>query len=264
MSRDRTDQLIDYLDGLLPEAERQELEQELAKSEPLQKELQEIKQLFAKVEDLPLQEPSKQLKATFYEQLEAHIKEKKSSDTHWLQLGARQWTIAAAVALVLIGLAFGSLWQVHQKSQEQITLLHSEMELTKKLLMLSILEQSSASERIQALNKVQAAVREQKYESSDQKIIDALINTMNFDDNINVRTKAAESLFNFSDAKGVVEAMIESLKVQESPEMQIVLIDILTEVKAKNATETFQTLVGEEGIHEVVRQKAAYGIEKLL
>ena len=263
MKEDHTSLLIDYLDGLLEEEERKDLEVRLDQSEVLRNELKELSELMDQTVKLPLSQPGSILKHQFYQFLEAEKKQVKSSSSLF-RLSREQWTIAATVALLVVGLGFGTLWQRNQHHQDQINNLQAEVESTRQMLMLAMLQQSSASERIKALNAVLASVEQNEFSGEKEKILDALVYSMNFDDNINVRMKAAESLASFSDQPQVVEALIESLKTQESPEVQIIIIEILTEAKARGAAGEFQNLMKEENTHEVVRQKAAYGIEILL
>lgn len=267
MNSDKTSKLIDYLDGVLEGEALQAIESELASSPSLRQELEELKQVLVETQELPMEQPGVMQRSRFYDFLEKEIeKEKKSPDIYFsrFRIKREEWMVAAAVALLLIGLGFGSLWHRNQMQQQQIEHLQAELQSAKQMMMLAMLQNASASDRLQALNRVQASLHENVSPRVNQEILDALVHTMNYDENLNVQIKAAESLAEFSQDQSVITALIESLKLQESPEIQIILIDILTEVGAKEAALEFQNLLSGENTHEVVRQKAAYGIEILL
>ena len=263
MREDNTVLLLSYLENTLSAEDRKQLEASLTKSTELRQELEALRVLLSNLEQLPQEQPSERLSANFYAFLNAKVAAQKHSATV-RKPGASSWLVAAAVALLLIGLSVGGLWRLNKHHQQQIATLQTEMQLTKKLLMLSMLQENTASDRIQALNKVQASVEAKQFSPQDQRLVEALIHTMNFDPNINVRVKAVEALLLFTSSEKVVEAMIESLELQDNPHVQILLIETLTEVKAKQALSIFKDLLKGENIHEVVRQKAAYGLERLL
>ena len=126
-------------------------------------------------------------------------------------------------------------------------------------MVLSMLEERSASQRIKALNTVQ-----RESSSVDDQVIDALINALNTDDNVNVRIKAAEALLSFTDHPDVVPALIRSLHQQEHPEVQITIIEVLVASRAEDAVDDLQEIMEKEELMEVVRNKAAAGVERLM
>ena len=182
-------------------------------------------------------------------------------ETHRIGLAVWSMRIAAGVALLLLGFAAGTWYNRPQgQSESNYGMASAEpapvIEM-KKVLHFQQTAQTSASERIQAIN--------QSYEidQADQEITQLLINTMNFDDNINVRLAACQALVRFEHEPGVREALIQSLKVQTDPNMQITLIELLVSIKEKRAVDEMQRLVQSQQTMDVVRQKAEEGVNRL-
>jgi hypothetical protein len=168
--------------------------------------------------------------------------------------------IAASVGLLLIGFAAGSWYDNPEKTpaQAQATVPEIDLVAMKNVLHFDQVQQTSASERIRAVNQAT------ELSQADQEITQLLINTMNFDDNVNVRLAACEALYRFKNEPGVREAFIQSLKIQTDPNVQLVLIDILVDIKEKRAVDEMQRLIQDKNTMKVVRHKAEQGIGDLI
>lgn len=262
MKMDTHSQLIEYLEGTLTEVEAKEVERQLVNSEELRRELRELEILFDTLDSVEMERPSERLSQQFRqflakeEQKAAKVKPEQSARVFTLR--RIEWSVAAAIALLALGVAFGTLWQKNMRQQQQIDRLLAETEDTRNMLILSMLQEQSASQRIKAMN---TAVQER---ATDPQVIEALIQTLFVDDNVNVRMKAAEALGQFGQQKEVVTALTKALRTEESPEVQITLIDVLTNMKAKEAMDEFKTLMKKDDLLDVVKNKAAYGVEILM
>ncbi|RRA97960.1 HEAT repeat domain-containing protein [Larkinella rosea] len=164
--------------------------------------------------------------------------------------------IAASVAL-LAGGFIGGLYYSNRFSDPVNSNETSSALAIKKVLEFDQSTQTSASERIQAVN--------QSYElpEANQDITQLLINTLNFDDNVNVRLAACQALTRLSDEAGVREALIQSLKIQTDPYLQIMLIETLVSIQEKRAIDEMQRLARNRQILEAVRLKAEEGLNRL-
>jgi hypothetical protein len=258
MKPDMTEKLIAYLEGELSATETQQVEAEVAKSEALRQELQELEQLFQTMESVPVERPSAQLNQRFYRFLEQEKAAQSESKAKVFTLRRPEWLAVAAVIILAIGIGFGVLWQNNMRQQQQINSLVAEVETTRKMMILSMLQEQSASKRIQAVN---TAVEQR---AADPQVLDALIFTLQTDDNVNVRLKAAEALAEFANEQKVINALTNALRTEDSPEVQIALIDVLTNLRAPEALDEFKTLMEKEELLDVVKNKAARGVEVLL
>jgi len=128
----------------------------------------------------------------------------------------------------------------------------------KKLLALSLLQQNSASDRIKGVN---ISLHET---NMDDQILNALIDRMNLDKNINVQLKAIEGLVQFGENKIVITAFIKALTNQKSPEVQIAIIEALVTLKVKDAYPQFQEILRDKETIDAVKNSAASGLEVLL
>jgi HEAT repeats len=159
--------------------------------------------------------------------------------------------IAAGLALLLVGFAGGRMY-THRAYPE-----NAEVAAMKKALRFEQGEQTSASERIQAVNL------SAELDRADEDITQMLINTMNFDDNVNVRLAACQALRRFAHEPLVREGFIRSLSIQTDPNVQLTLIEILVSIKEKRAAEEMQRLAQNKAVLDVVRLKAEEGFTNL-
>ena len=77
--------------------------------------------------------------------------------------------------------------------------------------MLNMLEKESTSERLKAVNLTQGM------DNASEKVVEALLQTLNNDPNVNVRLSALEALFPYASNPKVREGLIQSISQQESP-----------------------------------------------
>lgn len=202
------------------------------------------------------QHPSAAFTSQLATKLSAPERGKVISLTGWMM------RIAASVVLLLVGFAGGSFYNQWQTDRTETPAIASADDASsaqeiKKVLAFEQLPKTSASERIQAVN--------QSYELAqvDQAITQLLINTLNFDDNVNVRLAACQALLRFEEEPGVREALIQSLNIQTDPNIQITLIDMLVSIKEKRAAEKIQQLARNQQVLDVVRLKAEEGLVRL-
>ena len=166
------------------------------------------------------------------------------------------YRVAAAVTLVLVGY-LGSLW-VDNIRQSDFQVLENELIDMKELVIKTMMKQESASERIQGVLTVN------ELKEPDEEILNALITTMNYDDNVNVRMAALEALTNFAEYEMVKNAFIQALLNQDNPTIQIKLISILVNMEEKRAVDPIQKMIDDENISTFVRDEAQYGLYQLL
>lgn len=252
------DKLIDYLEGTLSAAEVKKMDAVLESDEDLRQEMEALRATFQAMDEVEMVDPPASLKTSFHSFLEEEqARQLRQKDTPVRRLWRpMELGIAAAIALLILGTGMGILWQNNQKQQAQLSVLQEEVANTRKLLILSMLEQKSASDRIKAMNTV--APKE-----ADPQIVQALIQRLEIDENVNVRIKAAEALANFPNQPKVVDVLVDALS-EESVEVQIVLIDILVGIGAKQAVPAFEELMKKDGIMTIVKEKAADGVGKLI
>jgi hypothetical protein len=172
------------------------------------------------------------------------------------------WVVRIAAGLALLIIGFGAGWMFQSKSGSgdglvALTGENKEVAEMKKVLAFEQMGNTSASERIQAVNH--------SYEMSDvdRDVTQLLVNTLNFDPNVNVRLAACQALTHFASEEEVSEALIQSLAIQTDPNIQISLIEALVAIKEKRAVNQFQQLARNQEVLDVVRLKAEEGVDRL-
>lgn len=258
-----TSKLIDYKAGNLTKAQIELVEEQLSQSEKWRSISDELDVLDNLISEVPVLQPSKESKQRFDQLL---TKEKQKTPIINIRqpkegrsLNIRQLIqIAAAITLLIMGIGIGTQWKNNQLQETEIAALKAEMLEQKKLLALSLLGQSSASDRIKGVN---ISLQETKM---DQQILEALVDRMNLDKNINVQLKAIEGLAQYSKKQTVITALIKALHKQKSPEVQIAIMEILMDLKAKAAYPQFQEILRDKETIDAVKNKAAAGLEVLL
>lgn len=249
--------MIDHIDGKLTGELSKYVENHINKSEEARKEyeqLKEVMQLMLNEEEL---EPGSQNRQQFLNLLETEKGDQLHKKNKIVALQSRWgnvYKIAAAVSLIVLGFLFGKLIS---RDNGKMDALQAELQETKELVLLSMMKQESASERIKGV------MASYELDHGDDEIINALINTMNTDDNINVRIASVEALGRFSSNEKVKSALIEALAAQEYPAVQIRLIDILVQTGDKKALEPMQKVAEDEEKLQSVRDLAQMGVFKL-
>jgi HEAT repeat protein len=170
------------------------------------------------------------------------------------------WQAAAAVALLLIGFAIGK-GDSPSEAPAQTTPTSTElMALRQELTEVKELLQGGGStgQRLQAVNV--AALTPQ----ADAELLMALIHTLHFDENVNVRLAAVEALLNYQQHPQVRRALVHSLGIQTDPNVQLALIHGLTRMGEKAAVPQLLRLLEEQELQQVVRQQINESISILI
>jgi len=93
--------------------------------------------------------------------------------------------------------------------------------------------------------------------------LDALLQALDNDPNVNVRLAAADALYLFASNPEVKEGLLKSLARQESPLVQSALIDLLVVSREQRAVQALKTLIGGEKLRPEIKKKAELGIQQL-
>jgi hypothetical protein len=247
--------LPEYLDDLLNEMQKKNVEAHLKSCEACTKELDELKNLFQAFEKEATPAPSDNLRTNFLEQLELE----KQNSSKVIPLNASSvksktiWTnnllkIAVSVTL-LVGVYFFGKQQQAQTSNAEIAQLADESLAFKQTAMLSLMGNKSASKRIQGVNFIQ------EFTEPDVAIVSALTDRMLHDENTNVRRTAVEVLSEFTASEGVKTSFIKALKTEKDPGIQIAIIHLLGKIQEKKAVAPMQFLLDQEDTQPFVKEE---------
>ncbi len=248
-----TDFLVDYLDGKLSGKKEQLVVEHLGQCNSCSKELDDLKKLMTAFEEETLTLPSPALENNFNKMLDQEIEasetpirniNKSSDDSNAKTFSFLK--IAASVALIVGSFFMGKNWQ-SEDAEREIAALQTETLEMKQTAMFSLMENRSASRRIQGVNYAE------EFSSLDPEIVSALIERMTYDDNFNVRLAALEALGRFTDSETVKDALISALKTEKDANLQIQIIQILAEMQEKKAVQPMKQLLENENTEPYVK-----------
>lgn len=245
------DQIPDYLDGIMDKSEKAKFEQHIEQCNDCKKEVEEMKAFFNVLEkEVPV--PTDRLKSKF----ETVLEQEKIDQGKVIQLESKPSSgrtgnilkIAASIALLVAAFQMGSLFQ-QQKVDADIAQLQDETNQMKQTAMLSLMENQSASKRIQGVNYIE------EFEQPDEAIIKALGDRLLYDMNDNVRLTAFEALSKFTASETVKNVLIEALGNEKNPSIQVAIIQTLVQIQEKKAAEPMKKLLEQEDTQPFIKEQ---------
>jgi hypothetical protein len=262
-------ELTDYIDNILDAPVREEIEKHLGSCEKCMDEYRELQTVINSMEAYELKMPDESLRENFNIMLQSEI-DKLNAIKSRPENSAKKsliisWTspllkIAAGFILLITGVLIGMNLKpgVENNQAAQYKDLKKEVREMKELVMFTMLKEESPSQRIQAVNYAD------EISEPNQKVINALINTLDHDKNVNVRLAAAYSLVKFSGNQIVTDAFVNALEKETEPILQIVLINILTDKKETKAVKPMQKIISNPSTIKEVKDIAEKSVKVLL
>jgi len=246
------------LSGEIGEAEEQSLTEFLASNPDIATELEELEQTWQLFDDIKRPAPSDAMDVKFHGMMSAYMETQNANRPNVLDWIVAQMTRSWQVGLasLMIGLFVGWWMLPSQNQQQDIAQLSDEIQSMKEMMMLTLIEQPKAQERIKAVNLAAELPR------ADEKVINALITTLNHDENLNVRLASLESLVRYLDQAEVRQALVDALNMQESPLVLVAIADILVAIQETSSVEAMEKLK-ELTEDEIVKEKLDQSIQSL-
>ena len=168
------------------------------------------------------------------------------------------WRFALAAGLLLAGVLCGRyLPQSGASGNLEMAQLRAQVENLHQMVAISMLQQQSPSARMRGVTYTE------KIAQPDPQVLDALLQAVNHDSNVNVRLSAVDALQKFATGPEVALAMVNSIAEQESPLVQIALIDMLVQLDARGAAPGLARISKDMKMDEMVRQRAVWALRKL-
>jgi len=263
--------LPDYFEESLALEQRNVVEGHLQVCERCREEVA----LWQKLSLLPQEEPGPALRTRFDAMLAAYQEgqvergqtaRRKSSRLGrffgggWMRMPAAG--LAWAALLLAVGFIAGrSLNSQNPGEQQQLAKLQEELSSTRQLVTLSLLQQRSASERLQAIAQATAwSISEQH---PDPKVMGALLQTLGSDNSVDVRLAAVDALGRFHNDPEVRQGLVDALQTQQSPLVQVALIDLMVDLKDASVVQQLKKFEQDPNVNPTVRQRAEWGIRQL-
>jgi hypothetical protein len=265
------EKLTEFLSETLPQKDRKEIADHLESCEECLKEFEAARKIWDLMAEYPHPEPSVNMKSGF-EAMLSNYKEttiaKRNPFTEWINKIREYWSVQAqprlafSLALMAIGLVAGYL--LHQPGgsstayNKQIDSLSSQVSQIKQVMMLSLLKDPSASQRIQAVSYTE------ELNSVDFKVTTALFTTLNEDPNVNVRLATLEALVKLAGDPKVREGLVRSIDIQDSPMMQSAIADAMVKLQEKSSVKSLQRLLNKKDLNQMVKINIEKSIQKLI
>lgn len=194
----------------------------------------ELLQLWQGLDRLPLESPDSSLGKRFRQRL-AQVQSPPKQQS-WL------FPLAAA-ALLLAGIAFGAGYSLGSPEVAQTP-------------DCADLGRGFPSERLQAIAMVSPT------RNSGCNLVEALLERIAQDPSTEVRLSAVEALYLFGSEPGLALRLEVSLQRQESPEVQLALVDLLAALRERRAAEALRRLVREDRFAPEVRHRAELRLQE--
>jgi hypothetical protein len=165
---------------------------------------------------------------------------KKSTQKSIFDFGTFDWSwfgprLAFGLAVLIAGFFGGYMFQGNKNPD--LASVTKEVQDLKEVLMLSLLEKESATERLRAVSLTN------DMDQVSQTVTTALFETLNNDDNVNVRLAALEALAPYAKQSSVREGLIRSIGGQESPLVQVALAELMAALQEKKSVKELQKII---------------------
>jgi hypothetical protein len=201
--------------------------------------------------------PSIELDDRFYHMLAEEKKSVKPAFSwkhffSWPELAPK---LALASVTLLIGFIGGYVLQSPSQKTE-VSALTQEVSDLKEMMMLSLLEKESATDRLKAVSLTEEM-------DASTKVTSALLQTLNNDDNVNVRLAALEALQPYVKNNHVREELIRSIGKQDSPLVQLALAELMAALQEKSSVKELQKVLENERTPKGVKSKIKETIDVL-
>lgn len=256
------------LQGTLSPEEQERFEALLDRGEIDLLEVKKMEMTLRQMGKLDTPEPGPEAGARFHRMLEAEKRRIDAASKSTPQENVPGWLssllqplqtpkLAWGALLLLCGILIGNWAAPVNDYRDQMDELSSEVNQMREVMMMSLLDNDSATERLKAVN-ISADIP-----TSEPRITEALLRTLNSDPNVNVRIAAVEALLHHAEDPDVREGLVRSISRQSSPLVQAALADAMLLLQEERSVEEFRNLLEQEEVDVTLRDKLENTIAKL-
>ncbi len=260
MEKNRIEELIaKYNEGLADPSEIKLLEKLIEEGAVSLTRLHELHKLDEQIIRMEEPAPSMKLDDQFYARLAAEKRKVKRNvfAVTWPEWNVLMPRLAFASVLLIAGFA-GGYFLERPAENTQVKALTREVGDLKEMVMLSLLEKESATDRLRAVSLTS------DMNQVSQKVTRALFKTLNEDDNVNVRLAALEVLKSYVRDGRVREELVRSISKQDSPMVQVELAELMVAMQEKKSVKELRRILENEKTPKEVKSKIEESIRVLI
>ncbi len=233
------------LAGELAPAERRRLDQHLSACPRCAAEAAALGELWRGLGGPDDERPSAFLGARFERALEREIAAEAARAA--VPVPTTRWLLAAGLAAALaVGVALGLLLSASGGAARDVARLRGEIAALHEVVAVSLLRQSSPSERLQGVAYGRGLAQ------SDPRVVDALLAALADDGNVNVRLAALEALAPTTALPRNRTRLVAAVAAQDSPLVQLTAIDLLLESDGAAARRDLERLLADPELDPTV------------
>jgi hypothetical protein len=260
MENNRVDELVaKYNEGLADPSEVKKLEQLIEDGKVDLMQLRELNKLDEQMLKMEMPSPSLRTDDLFYSML---VNEKRKAKSGFFSFQFPDWNILLprlAFAMVMIVAGFAGGYYLNRPTvNPEVQVLTTQVSELKEMMMLSLLEKESASDRLRAVSLTN------EMDNVSAKVTLALFQTLNNDNNVNVRLAALEALKSYAKDGEVRRKLIESISKQDSPLVQLELAQLMVSIQEKKSVTELKKLLDSEATPKEVKSKIKQSIDVLI
>jgi hypothetical protein len=248
-----------YLDGTITSEKRAQLNKLIDEDKIDILEIKALQNTYNKLGKLPDSEPSKQMRNSFYAMLEEEKKRQQKQKLppfspllnqiqEWLTPQKMQRS-GLIVIIFLIGMVAGNLFTPFQSYRIPLNQLSEEVSVMRTVIMLSLLDAQSPTDLLKSVN-ISTDIS-----TAAERVISALLKTLNNDPNVNVRLASIEALLRHADNPRAREGLVKAISKQNSPQIQVALADAMLALQEKDSINELRRLLKQNELDSSVRDK---------
>jgi HEAT repeat protein/putative zinc finger protein len=260
------DLVTEALAAPLPRGAAADLEAHLATCDACRLETADLRRVWKELERLPEDVPGEDTRTRFAAMLEAEVRaaRRRGALRRWAARGLsglegrlERWLphralaqAAVAVGALALGLLLGAGHRFGGGAAAptgELAGLRQEVRSLSELVTLSLLKQDSASERLRGVSFGRQSG------ASDDRVLEALLDTLRRDSDVNVRLAAVDALAATVGRPMVRDQLLHELQKQRSPMVQIALIDVLLAHDRDGSRQRLLDLAADPSLDPAVR-----------
>ncbi len=271
-----TEFIPDFLLGNFDTEKRELIQSHLRTCTECQKEFETLSLLWNSLGELPQEKPSAVARERFNAMLTAYEhglnqaamklsfveKINSSIERFWPKQPVLQFAITFFFFVVggFAGMQLNRSEKIPLPSPEstiEIAQLHGEVRAMSRMLAVSLMQQQSASERLRGINLTS------QFQQPDGELTSALFEALNYDPNVNVRLAAIDALQQYGDDPTVRKRIIEGLTKQDSPIVQMALIDLFVSLQVRQSKPAMEHLLKSPKLNIAVKSRIELALNEL-